>query len=168
MTRLILLILLVLSASGCSGIFKIVTEDPVRELPLIATNEEGEEEEIGLVISLTAERRNFVILTSGKAQFCAEPSPDTAKAVDTLAKITAEASVVGQGEGKLDITDDIKERVFTLTERTATMDLFRQSVYGICQLYMAGALDSEAAQDSFIRLVQIFQEIAVSGSVQKN
>jgi len=75
---------------------------------------------------------------------CAEPSPDTAVAIARAVTLAARADVsaprVTVGTG-VQFTDSLSQSLIQLGERTATIQLLRDTLFRACEGYANGALD---------------------------
>jgi hypothetical protein len=154
MLRHLPLLLICFLFSGCTSLFKVITDDPVRA-SIISKNKD--KTDAISTISLDSSRRNVIVrLTDNKlGQFCAEPPPDTATAIESIfeasAKATAQTLEKAVGVDGT-IKDSYKAPVVLLSKRTELLDIYRTGTYSICQLNINGAI---TPSETFI----LFQEL---------
>jgi hypothetical protein len=142
--------------TGCTSMFKVMTDDPVR-----ATNIRRDKDERDAIatISLDASRRNVIVrLTEDRmGQFCAEAPPDTASAIESLidANVRARAEAgERKAEGEAGLKDVYKSNVVVVAKRTELLDIYRTGTYALCQYYINGAIDGNALRQSFDSLTR--------------
>ena len=79
---------------------------------------------------------------------CAEPSPDIAKAVADALKLSASADIKGLADKNPKLAADMSrertEIVAQLTERLATIQLLRDTLYRACEAYANGAISASS------------------------
>jgi hypothetical protein len=104
------------------------------------------------VLGMSENRRGILIrdnrrLADGTPSlyFCAEPPPDVA--MSTRAGLAAGASLAGRGEGRF--SDEYTRVAMALSNRTSLLDIYRTSVFSLCQMHMNGAISHEAAESLF-------------------
>jgi hypothetical protein len=79
-------------------------------------------------------------VTGHRQVTCAEPSPDIAKAVAEALSLAAKLHTQGEASGELNASRAYAEGVIRLTERMATIQLMRDSLYRACEAYANGVL----------------------------
>jgi hypothetical protein len=152
--RAIIVVILTVLTSGCTSMFKVMTDDPVR-----ATNISTDKDRRDAVatISLDASRRNVIVMLAGEhpGRFCAEPPPDTANAIESILEATAQAqgqSGEKKAQGGITAKDAYKSNVVVVAKRTELLDIYRTGTYALCQYFLNGAVDDAELGELFQQL----------------
>lgn len=108
------------------------------------------------VLSTTAERRAVIVRVpssdhngamkpEGNIQVCAEPSPDVAAAVTSSLSAALDAAMKTGGPDAMQLSASLASSYATaltvLTQRSQGVQMFRDGLYSLCQMYMNGALN---------------------------
>jgi hypothetical protein len=152
MLKIVAALASVLAISGCASTIGALTHRPVVEDSI---------KDVASTVSLAADRRTVVVITSGEhsSKFCAEPPPDTATSLKTELDAQLKAKLERAGlnaaaEGGL--ADKTATTVTVIAERTAPLDAFRTGVYALCQYHLNGAIAKEDVTPLFMRLIDAF------------
>lgn len=138
--------------SGCAS-----WTQPFFYRPVVEDNVKG----LMSTVSLSADRRTVVVLTSGpnKGLFCAEPPPDSATSLAAQADLSMSAKKEGVAEAGLSGRDQFSTVVTVMADRTPSLDGFRIGLYALCQYRINGMIkDDKEFTDLFRLLVEKFSE----------
>lgn len=142
--RNVIVVIVALLSTGCTSMYKAFSDDPVR-----ATIITGENKRAAIAtVSLDASRRNVVVVLTGNriGQFCAEPPPDTASAIESILEAEAKAKgEIMEKKSELDgkLKDTYKSAVVVIAKRTELLDIYRTGTYSLCQYYLNDAIGKE-------------------------
>ena len=129
--------------SGCSAFLN---------RPVVEDNVKG----VVSTVSLSADRRSVVVVTSGKntGKYCAEPPPDTAKEIATEFRAAVEAQEkTGTARAAGSVGELYKEQLHVLASRTPAIEAFRVALYSLCQMYVIEALTADQTYQLIGRLI---------------
>ena len=150
-------IILALLSSGCTSMFKVIIDDPVRATN-ISKDKDGRD--AVATISLDASRRNVIVRlteSGNSGKFCAEPPPDTASAIESILEATAKASAES-GDKKAEVNatgkDAYKSNVVVIAKRTELLDIYRTGTYSLCQYNINGAISDAELVNLFKMLTE--------------
>ena len=147
-----------LAAVGCASL------NPTNEYPVISkTFGPNSSPDVGEAIAITADRRIVIVLvkppkgdkSDGEwGRFCAEPPPDAASEVSRWFTASLAASsratppgVPASASGTLSNTDI--QAIRSLFTRSQGIQMFRDGLYSLCQLYANGALHAKEVEPLF-------------------
>ena len=131
----IFITVLALSLSGCSYF------TPPRENPMLTNKLElDEDKQSGFAISATDANRRVAILNLKSGQVCVEPPPEAANIISEAFTALFEAEVEGKADIAASLSKSISQNITQLYRRTQTVQLFRDSVFALCQNAVNGQL----------------------------
>lgn len=145
MPKRILLIVIALSLSACTGMYRAITDDPVR-VEFIDQRQRDDVEPSAATVSLTAERRTVIVNTLGKTagRFCAEPPPDVAS--DLLSALGAS---IENHAAKGSLNSVYSESAVKLADRSTALDIYRTGTYVLCQYHLNGGMTDTQLNANF-------------------
>lgn len=87
-------------------------------------------------------KQRFLITVKNNSgvKFCAEPSPDALSAISSSLATSMSVGVFGQGEGAGQIASSLQEAATQIGKRNATIQLFRDGWYRLCEGTLNGAV----------------------------
>jgi hypothetical protein len=135
--------------SGCSAFQTAINR------PVVENSIEG----VVSTVSLSADRRSVVVVTSGKntGKYCAEPPPDTAKEIATEFRAAIEAQErTGVGKGAASVADLYREQLRVLAARTPALEALRITLYSVCQMYVIEALTPAQTYETIGKLIDSY------------
>jgi hypothetical protein len=153
MLRLLVLLFVTLSLSGCASSLGTFFNRPVVE-----DNIQGQV----TTVSLAADRRVVLVshLDDTKGKFCAEPPPDSATGLKT------DLDIAFKKKEALDfgLKDKLETTVTVLARRTANLDMFRTGVYALCQFALNGHVKPDEVKLLFERLIKAYETVQAQPS----
>ncbi|NNG42759.1 hypothetical protein HJP15_07480 [Pseudoalteromonas sp. NEC-BIFX-2020_002] len=132
----IFITVLALSLAGCSYF------TPPRENPMLTNKLElDEDKQSGFAISATDANRRVAILNLKSGQVCVEPPPEAANTISEAFTALFEAKVEDKADIAASLSKSISQNITQLYRRTQTVQLFRDSVFALCQNALNGQLN---------------------------
>lgn len=124
--------LFIVSLVGCSYF------TPPREHPML-TNKFDKQS--GFVVSATDANRRVALINLKSGQVCVEPPPEAANTISEAFTALFEAKVQDKADIAASLSKSISQNITQLYRRTQTVQLFRDSVFALCQNAANGQLD---------------------------
>ena len=147
LTRCLLPLCLASTLAACSAF------TPPKEKPII---EDKVGEQVG-TLATTAERR-IVLVNLKNGDFCAEPSPDVAEAINSSIRAAAEASAKTNGGVDAKVSGEVARQLATSIGssflRTQGIQLFRDGSFALCQARMNNNIKPDDYSQKFDRLLK--------------
>ncbi|MEM5546405.1 hypothetical protein [Pseudoalteromonas fuliginea] len=132
----IFITVLALGLAGCSYF------TPPRENPMLTNKLElDEDKQSGFAISATDANRRVAILNLKSGQVCVEPPPEAANTISEAFTALFEAKVEDKADIAASLSKSISQNITQLYRRTQTVQLFRDSVFALCQNAVNGQLN---------------------------
>ena len=111
---------------------------PPREHPML-TNMFDEPN--GFVVSATDANRRVALINLTGGQVCVEPPPEAANTISEAFTALFQAKVQDKADIAASLSKSISQNITQLYRRTQTVQLFRDSVFALCQNAVNGQLD---------------------------
>ena len=127
-----ILTLFIVSLVGCSYF------TPPREHPMLTNKFDGQD---GFVVSATDANRRVALVNLKSGQVCVEPPPEAANTISEAFTALLEAKVQDKADIASSLSKSISQNITQLYRRTQTVQLFRDSVFALCQNAANGQLD---------------------------
>lgn len=108
-----------------------------KEHPMI-TNKFDEDE--GFAVSATDVNRRVALINLTSGQVCVEPPPEAANTISEAFAALFKADVENKADIAANLSKSITQNITQLYRRTQTVQLFRDSVFAICQNAINGQL----------------------------
>jgi hypothetical protein len=145
-TMLLIVVLAMVSSSGCAGMMQTINSDPVRYM-----NIDSKKKDVVAMVSLAADRRNVVVglQDPNRGKFCAEPPPDVAKEIVSKALASLAASAAKKGTANVTLSSEYRDAAVILTQRSEALEIFRTGAYALCQYHLNGALSGDELMIAF-------------------
>ncbi len=104
-------------------------------------------------------KQRFLITVDpdNKVEFCAEPSPDALSAISSSLSTSLSVGVFGQGEGAAGIASSLQEAAVQIGKRNATVQLFRDGWYRLCE----GSLNGDVGASTYTLLATKYADSTV-------
>ena len=174
MKKLILINIMLMLLSGCSGLIRALYDQPLfvkfpMEVPLkdssdeiVINNNKIKYVDIGVAgIGTTGAKRRLLISfvnyndpKETKVRVCAEPLPDVAE------NIASEATIKLIGKLESATKDDIKSII--LSERHPATEFYKAGLFSICQMAMSGYIEEVDVKELVRELGDNAKEIFMS------
>ncbi|MCK8124650.1 hypothetical protein MTF66_06545 [Pseudoalteromonas sp. 2CM39R] len=126
-----IVVLFIGSLVGCSYFI------PPREHPML-TNKFDEQS--GFVVSATDANRRVALINLKSGQVCVEPPPEAANTISEAFSALFKADIENKADIATSLSQSITQNITQLYRRSQTVQLFRDSVFSICQNAINGQL----------------------------
>lgn len=114
------------------------------------------------VTAVDAKQRLFVTVPvnddrKSNLKFCAEPSPDALSAISSSLSTSLSVGIIGQGEGAAGVASSLQEAVQKIGKRNATVQLFRDGWYRLCE----GSVNGDIRKSTYTLLATKYADSTV-------
>ena len=122
--------------------------------------------DVGEAIAVKADRRVVNVILKPKEgewpRFCAEPAPDVAQNLTSALNAAIQGTLHGDPNKNIasgTISNSLTTTIQDLFRRTQGVQLARDGLYGLCQLYVNGALTGPAVEAAYTTLIEVSADV---------